>query len=130
MSRRAQGAPVRRTKSEHATNEDFDLQQLLHPAGAYTHPRDVLRDEDLTLNEKRAVLASWASDASAVASMPAMRRPSALDRPVPFDDIMEALRALDQVACKNPVRGQRISTKSLSPWRWPRRRGGRPEARP
>jgi hypothetical protein len=40
----------------------FDLNELLHPANAFEHPSEVLHDADLTLNEKRAVLASWASD--------------------------------------------------------------------
>jgi hypothetical protein len=44
--------------------DDFDLDALLHPASAFAHPMDVVRDPDLTLNEKRAVLASWASDGS------------------------------------------------------------------
>jgi hypothetical protein len=34
----------------------------------------VLKDPDLTLNEKRAILASWASDACAVEAAPALRR--------------------------------------------------------
>ena len=44
----------------------FDLDTLLHPASAFAHPMDVVRDADLTLNEKRAILASWASDVCAV----------------------------------------------------------------
>jgi hypothetical protein len=44
----------------------FDLDTLLHPARAFNHPMDVVRDADLTLNEKRALLASWASDACAL----------------------------------------------------------------
>ena len=42
---------------------------LLHPAQAFSHPSDVVNDPDLTLNEKRAILASWASDACAVDSV-------------------------------------------------------------
>jgi hypothetical protein len=43
-----------------------DLDALLHPAQAFEHPSDVVNDPDLTLNEKRAILASWASDACAM----------------------------------------------------------------
>ena len=50
---------------------DLDLDDLLHPARAFAHPRDVIADADLTVNEKRAVLASWASDACAVEAAPA-----------------------------------------------------------
>jgi hypothetical protein len=30
--------------------DDFDLDALLHPASAFAHPMDVVRDPDLTLN--------------------------------------------------------------------------------
>lgn len=73
----------------------FDWQTLIHPAAAYGHPRDVLRDPDLTVYEKRAILSSWASDACAVQSMPGLRHPPGANAPVPFDDIIEALRSLD-----------------------------------
>ena len=56
---------------------------------------DVVRDHDLTLTEKRAILAAWASDACALEAAPALRRPP--DGPViRFDDIMDALRVLDR----------------------------------
>lgn len=74
----------------------FDLNALLHPAQAFAHPSEVVRDPDLTLNEKRAILASWASDACAVESAPALRRAPNGGRPVEYDDIVDALRALDK----------------------------------
>lgn len=52
----------------------FDLDSLLHPARAFAHPMDVIRDSDLTLNEKRAILASRASDACAVEGCPRASR--------------------------------------------------------
>lgn len=75
--------------------EDPDLNALLHPAAAFDHPRDVVNDPDLTLYEKRAILSSWASDACAVASAPALRQPAGAKRPVTFDEIVDALRSLD-----------------------------------
>jgi hypothetical protein len=45
---------------------NIELDELLHPAQAFQHPREVVNDPDLSLNEKRAILASWASDACAV----------------------------------------------------------------
>jgi hypothetical protein len=75
---------------------NFDIDELLHPAQAFDHPSQVVDDPDLTLNEKRAILASWASDACAIEAAPELRAgPKA---PVRFDDIMEALRALDRQA--------------------------------
>lgn len=75
-------------------NELFDINQLLHPANAFSHPREVVNDPDLTLNEKRAILASWASDACAVEASPALREGPA-GKPVRYDEIMDALRTLD-----------------------------------
>jgi hypothetical protein len=79
-------------------NEPLDLENLLHPSRAYAHPRDVLRDSDLTLYEKRAILASWASDACAVEAAPPLRRPPGSDTLVSFDEIIDALRTLDKQA--------------------------------
>ena len=73
----------------------FDLDALLHPANAFAHPMDVVRDEDLTLNEKRAILASWASDAWAIEAAPDLGVNSSRSV-VRWDDIMDALRTLDK----------------------------------
>jgi hypothetical protein len=73
----------------------FDLDDLLHPANAFAHPMDVVRDEELTLNEKRAILASWASDACAIEAAPDLRVNSSRSL-VRWDDIMDALRTLDK----------------------------------
>lgn len=77
---------------------DFDLDRLLHPATAFEHPLDVVGDPDLTTHEKRAILASWVSDACAVEAAPALRLVPGGKAPVPVDDVMDALRALDRVA--------------------------------
>jgi len=79
-------------------DDSFDLDELLHPAQAFGHPSEVVRDPDLTLNEKRAILASWASDACAVDSAPALRHASPGRPPIGFDEVMDALRALDKEA--------------------------------
>ncbi len=74
----------------------FDFAALLHPAQAFAHPRDVVGDPDLTLNEKRAILASWVSDACAVEAAPALRCAPGSRQPVSVDAILEALRDLDK----------------------------------
>jgi hypothetical protein len=66
----------------------FDLDTLFHQASAFAHPMEVVRDADLTLNEKRAVEA--APDLRANAS----------GRAVCWDEIMDALRILDGEAVK------------------------------
>jgi hypothetical protein len=83
-------------------DSQFDLDGLLHPAQAFVHPNDVVSDADLTINEKRAILASWASrwasDAGAVEVAPAQRIPPGASKPVSADEILKALRALDELA--------------------------------
>lgn len=128
---------------------DLDLNNLLHPERAFAHPHDVVSDPDLTVNEKRAILASWASDASAVEAAPALRLGPGCSRPVPVDDILDALRALDNEAhgkaveaswLRRQVRRRSIETfrarrrseesrprsYALRPFAPPPRRGGRP----
>lgn len=75
---------------------DPTLDRLLSPARHFRHPDDVLADETLDLQEKRAILSSWASDACAVESMPALRQPPGGSEPVSFNQIMDALRRLDE----------------------------------
>jgi len=75
----------------------LDLDDLLHPAQAFLHPSEVVHDPDLTLNEKRAILASWASDACAIEAAPALRQTPG-GTTVSFDDVMDALRELDKEA--------------------------------
>lgn len=77
---------------------DLSLDRLLAPARHFKHPNDVLSEATLDLQEKRAILSSWASDACAVESMPALRQPPGAERPVSFDQIMDALRQLDSEA--------------------------------
>ncbi len=73
----------------------FDINALLHPGTVFEHPKDVLADPSLSVAEKRAILASWASDASAIASCPALRAPAGLKATVTIDEILEALCQLD-----------------------------------
>jgi len=77
---------------------DLSLDRLLSPARHFKHPDGVLSDATLDLQEKRAILSSWASDACAVDSMPALRQPPGAEQPVSFDQIMDALRQLDSDA--------------------------------
>jgi hypothetical protein len=81
--------------------DTLDFTSLLHPAQAYGHPCQVLADSDLTIAEKRAILASWASDACAVEVAPELREPSP-GNTVKFDEIMDALRSLDKQATVRP----------------------------
>lgn len=61
----------------------------------FRHPFDIAKHPTLEPEVKRAILASWASDAAAVAGRPWLRRPEPGVPPVPFDDVMSALKSLD-----------------------------------
>jgi hypothetical protein len=73
----------------------YDLNAILHPGSVFDHPRDVLADATLSRAEKRAILASWASDAAAVTSCPSLRAIPGGRRTVSIDEILEALSTLD-----------------------------------
>jgi hypothetical protein len=94
-----------------ADNNIFDLNALLHPGAAFEHPKDVVYHGALTTAEKRAILASWASDASAIASCPSMRSPAGLKRPFSIDEILEALCELDD-GPRNPPGGKPFRLRS------------------
>jgi hypothetical protein len=75
---------------------ELDLDDLLHPAQAFAHPRDVVHDPDLIVNEKRAILACLGRLCRRSGADAAMH-PGA-GRAVSVDEILEALRALDKEA--------------------------------
>lgn len=87
-----------------------DLDRVLHPGRYYARPADVLADLELTIEERRSILSSWASDACAVESAPALRQPPSAPEPVTFDEIMDALVQLDGLPatpCKKSEAGHR-----------------------
>jgi hypothetical protein len=94
-----------------ADDNVFDFNALLHPGTVFEHPKDVVRHSGLTAGEKRAILASWASDASAIASCPSMRFPVGVKRPVSIDEILDALCELDG-GPRNPPGGKPYRLRS------------------
>jgi len=58
-------------------------------------PFDVVQHPSLEPEVKRAILASWASDAHAVRNRPGLRRPPGAEHPVPIDDVLSAIKSLD-----------------------------------
>ena len=99
------------------SNDEFDdacdLDALLHPSQAFEHPSEVVKDPDLTPNEKRAILASWASDACAIEAVPMLRYLPGGKRAVHFDEVMDALRVLDDEARRRHVSAdQRLPERS------------------
>ena len=86
----------------HFDENVFDLNAILHPGALFKHPRDVLADATLSRAEKRAILASWASDAAAVTSCPSLRAIPGAKSVVSIDDILEALCSLDHTPRMQP----------------------------
>jgi hypothetical protein len=90
------------------TEQIFDLQSVkapcslrtvlergVRPAIGVQHPDDVVKDPHLTFRDKREILASWASDASAVQDEPCLRWLLGTVEPVPLDEVRAALGRLD-----------------------------------
>ncbi|CAN5385426.1 hypothetical protein BH11PSE4_BH11PSE4_02460 [soil metagenome] len=73
----------------------IDFHAFIHPASAFTHPDEVLRDTALSRAEKRVILSSWASDAHTVEHQPWLRQVPGGDHPVALAAILAALRQLD-----------------------------------
>jgi hypothetical protein len=91
----------------------YDLNAILHPGSVFDHPRDVLSDVTLSRAEKRAILASWASDAAAVTSCPSLRAIPGAKKTVSIDEILEALSSLDHPP-RNPPGGKPARLKSTA----------------
>jgi hypothetical protein len=80
-------------------------QALVAPGDVFRHPREVLAHPTLTAAEKRAILASWASDAHAMEGAPALRCLSGCKaEPVSVEAVLAALTTLD--GNQDPGRGQ------------------------
>ncbi|MFE1599894.1 hypothetical protein [Methylobacterium sp. ID0610] len=75
------------------------FEAFVAPGDVFRHPREVLVHPSLSTAEKRAILASWASDARAVESCPTLRcLPGCRAEPVPLHEVLAALQALDDDA--------------------------------
>ena len=98
---------------------DPEVEALFHPGQAFDHPEQVVDDPDLTLNEKRAILASWASDVCAIEAAPPLRRLPGSGRVVSIDDILEALRRLDKESGEGGASwfGRQVWRKSVEAFR-------------
>ncbi|MFO1249249.1 MAG: hypothetical protein U1E93_13760 [Alphaproteobacteria bacterium] len=76
-------------------------QDITHFGGRLRYPHEVARDSRLLPDEKRAILAQWASDANAVPSMPVLRHLPGTPFPVTFSSVMAAMAELDRASCAN-----------------------------
>ncbi|NNG56428.1 hypothetical protein [Sphingomonas paucimobilis] len=69
---------------------------MSQPFSRFLHPFDVVRHPSLEPEVKRAILASWASDRSAVRDQPGLRKPPGAKRAVSIDEILTAMHELDK----------------------------------
>ena len=67
----------------------------IHFYRSFQDPNELVGHPQLEPEVKRAILASWASDAFAVRSQPTLRKPPELAQPVPVADVLDALKKLD-----------------------------------
>jgi len=74
----------------------------VRPAVGFSDPLDVLKDSHLTTREKREILSSWASDASAVEDEPTLRWLLGTPEPVPLAQVREALERLESQSKAKP----------------------------
>ena len=74
---------------------------LKRPLWSFHYPHQVVSDANLGLDEKRAILAAWASDEHAVESLPTLRHLPGTPFPVTFSSITDARIALDKMTGVN-----------------------------
>ena len=82
------------------------LARGVRPAVGFTIPDDVLKDPHLTSTDKRAILASWASDASSVSDEPTKRWLLGTPEPVSFAEVRDALCRLDRWEATRAAEGR------------------------
>src|SRR3546814_12162506 len=83
---------------------------MSQPYARFLHTFDVARHPDLEPEVKRAILASWASDRSAVRDKPALRKPPGATRAVPIEEVPATTRTLDDSSHERRVGHDCVST--------------------
>ncbi len=70
----------------------------VRPLWRFRYPHEVVTDISLSVEDRRAILAAWASDIHAVESFPALRHLPGTPAPVTYSSIMDARVLLDRLA--------------------------------
>ena len=91
-----------------------NVEPFFHPVSHYCSPDDVLDDAKLSTEEKRLILSSWASDMYAVESHPALREVPGIPHRLRLDDILAALKRLDDDIDPPPRGGLAMRLPRLS----------------
>lgn len=74
------------------------LTQLMRPPVGFYRPEDVVKDPALSDDEKREILAAWASDVFAPPDHPGLRWLPGAEDPVPLLEIRDTLRRVGEPA--------------------------------
>ncbi|TWF43315.1 hypothetical protein [Neorhizobium alkalisoli] len=69
---------------------------VLVPGVRLCRPIDVVGAPSLSVDDRRVILAAWASDLYAVDSQPSLRHMPGTPGPVSIDEVQAALRELDR----------------------------------
>jgi hypothetical protein len=97
----------------HVDPNTSNVKSFFQPA-SYDSPEDVLNDASLSTDEKRVVLSSWASDIYVVESHPNLREVPGIPHRLRLDDILAALRQLDDDTDPRPRGGLAMRLPRLS----------------
>ena len=81
------------SKAEGTTN---NVEPFFRAVSHYDSPDDVVNDARLSTDEKRVILSSWASDMYVVESQPALREIPGIPHRLRVDEILSALKKLDE----------------------------------
>lgn len=98
------------SKAERTTN---NVEPFFHAISHYDSPDDVLNDAKLSTDEKRVILSSWASDMYVVESRPTLREIPGLPHRLCLDDILSALKQLDDETDPPPRGGMAMRLPAL-----------------
>ncbi len=81
------------------------IERGIRPAVGFERPDEVVKDPHLTIHDKREILSSWASDASAVQDEPCLRWLLGTAEPVALDEVTAALKRLEVMEAHHGDRG-------------------------
>lgn len=91
-----------------------DFEPRFHQVSHYNSPEDVLNDFKLSIDEKRVILSSWASDMYAVESHPGLRKVPGIPQGLRLHDVLAALKQLDDETDPPPRGGMAMRLPRLS----------------
>jgi hypothetical protein len=91
------GPPATGGSHRDAPDRTSELEAFLSPEAVFSDPFEIVADPDLGIGEKRAILARWLARICATEAALGLKwMPPTSRELMQFDDVMDALRAVDQ----------------------------------